>query len=157
VANLTAFVNPVTRLIAAAYRTVKRPVGLEGRAWVCTWTHPMVIAIDRPTPRGPKHIDVKLRAWNTSTERITILGLASATAAGQDLAAGRYVRFRETTLEGGGPSQELYFALVPATSDAELVAAAGDTLPIRLRMSRGIARFSPRLRLVIAARERETR
>ena len=136
-------------------RTIRSPVGYEGSARLCDWGHPMVMFLDQPDPRGPLHIDVRLRFWNRTKDRVTLLGVAEASIKDQRLTATRYPTFSELTLDPGGPSVEAHFTL-RLPDEQPVRAEVGDKLTIRLRSTRGSAPIGePRVTLVVSESEPE--
>jgi hypothetical protein len=128
---------------------VRPPVVLEGTAKLCDSTHPMVMFMtwsgDRvggADPRAPLHIDVCGKLHNRGQQLATVIGVKDARVGDQRLAA---QEFSEVTLEPGGKRQKLDLTF-DRTDDEELYARAGDTLILKLRLTRGGLR-APRFKL----------
>ena len=104
----------ITSLINALYRVTQREVALEGSATLCTWGYPMIF-LGGPDPALPLHIDVNLKAWNQTAERLSLIDIASAEINGQQLVSEWYPSFDAETLEPG----ESAFAAVLHPARAE--------------------------------------
>ena len=127
---------------------------LEGDAWLCTWEHPPFIFVGGASApsydREPLHVDVRIDVWNRSPQLATVIGVKRATVNGEHLVESDLSRFEDVTLEPGGPRERRSFAL--AREDGTPVnAKPGDTLKLRLRLTRGGAFLgAPRRRFRLA-------
>jgi len=148
----TRAVSPLARAGLWILNFVRSPVGIEGDAWLCTRSHPLAWYIGAPDPPpDPQHVDVELRMWNRSANRLTVFDVASARAGDQPLKVGRYHSLEQVTLEPGGPRATIRFELAPE-DDSALTAGAGDEVTLRFKTSRGVIGTlgRPAIRLALA-------
>jgi hypothetical protein len=79
-AGVTIGLGGLAGLLTSIWSQIRRPVAIEGDAWLCTSGHPFMIWSGDQWPSGPAHIDVNLRFWiQRGTKSATILDLESAT------------------------------------------------------------------------------
>jgi hypothetical protein len=125
---------------------------LEGDAWLCTYDHlPLVSWGSSPSREtAPLHVDVQIDLWNRSPQLATVIGIQRATVNGQRLVESDLDALEDVTLEPGGPRERRSFALA-RRDGAPVNAKPGDTLELRLRLTRGGAFLgTPRRRFRLA-------
>ena len=143
-----------------SYGYFRTGVEVEGRAWFCADDHTYVKLASLSQPRAQpvsQHIDVEVRFWNRRGDRVTVVDVDKAKVETRtfDLVSSSALPFKTATLEEGAAPEARHFALVRRDDpDGRVEAAAGETLQVYFRPSRGSEKFArPRVSMSIGVKQ----